>query len=90
MKLKQLFKLETVRRQVLAASYVVPDSSLCVQCGICSYNCPLNIDVRKHAWRAQPVKDSRCLNCGECIARCPRSALHFEDTHLFETEKGAN
>ena len=24
MKLKQLFKLETVRRQVLAASYVVP------------------------------------------------------------------
>jgi ferredoxin len=87
MNLKQLFKFETVRRQVLATSYIVPIPGLCVQCGICSYNCPLNIDVRRHAWLAQPVKDSRCLTCGECIARCPRAGLRFEATPLFETEK---
>ena len=84
MNLKQMFKIEIARREALATRYIVPDSGLCVQCGICSYNCPLNIDVRRHAWQGQPVKDSRCLTCGECIARCPRAALRFEATHLVE------
>jgi ferredoxin len=51
-----------------------------VQCGICSYNCPINIDVRLHALRGQPISESRCLTCGECVLRCPRGVLHFEQT----------
>ena len=28
---------------------MVPDASRCVQCGICSYNCPMAIDVRAYS-----------------------------------------
>ncbi len=81
--LKNLFQPESTRREALAAGQVVPDSSRCVQCGICSYNCPINIDVRRHAWLGEPVKHSQCLTCGECVARCPRGVLRFERTDLF-------
>jgi Fe-S-cluster-containing hydrogenase component 2 len=84
MDIKRLFKRESKRRQALTAGYVVPEQARCVQCGICSYNCPLEIDVRRHAWLGEPVKDSRCLTCGECVARCPRGALRFERSNLWE------
>ncbi len=68
----------------MVGGYVVPDSARCVQCGVCSFNCPIGIDVRRHSWEGQPVKDARCLTCGECVQRCPRGALRFERTTLFE------
>ena len=66
------------RQEALASGWLVPDSMRCVQCGICSYNCPIGIDVRQHAWLGQPVSDSHCLTCGTCVARCPRGVLVFE------------
>jgi Pyruvate/2-oxoacid:ferredoxin oxidoreductase delta subunit len=66
------------RHQVTASSWVVPEPARCVQCGICSFYCPIDIDVRRHVWRHEPVKDGHCLTCGECVARCPRSVLRFE------------
>lgn len=71
------------RYAALSEGQVVPEASRCVQCGICSYSCPINIDVRAHAWRGQPVHDSHCLTCGECITRCPRGVLRFERIELF-------
>jgi ferredoxin-type protein NapH len=69
---------------VLVEGNVVPDPDRCVQCGICSYNCPIEIDVRRHAWTGEPVQDSHCLTCGECVKRCPRNALRFARTDLFQ------
>lgn len=89
MSLRHLFIHEKTRREALVQGYVVPETSRCVQCGICSYYCPINIDVRRHAWSGEPVKDSHCLTCGECVARCPRGVLRFERTHLFEPSKRA-
>lgn len=86
MNLRGLFRIEDTRRKALVQGYVVPDTSRCVQCGICSYNCPIQIDVRRHAWTGEPVRDSACLTCGECIARCPRGVLRFERTNLFTGE----
>ncbi len=80
---KNLFKRESNRREVLAAGFVVPDSARCVQCGICSFNCPINIDVRNFAWQGRPIENSQCINCGECVTRCPRGVLRFERTSLF-------
>ena len=62
-------------------AWVVPEPSRCVQCGICSFHCPMGIDVRRHVWRGEPVKDSHCLTCGECVKRCPRGLLRFEPIH---------
>jgi len=83
MSLFDLFSPEASRHAKLSAGQVVPDPARCVQCGICSFNCPINIDVRRHAWTGQPVHNSRCLTCGECVTRCPRGALSFESTSLF-------
>lgn len=87
MKLLDFLRQDTDKHTVLASGQVVPDSSRCVQCGICSYNCPIGIDVRAHAWRGEPVINSNCLTCGECVKRCPRGVLRFEQTDLFA--KGA-
>lgn len=77
------FKRDTNKHTILATGQVVSEPMRCVQCGICSYNCPVGIDVRSHAWRGEPVKHSQCLTCGECVARCPRGVLRFEETDLF-------
>jgi len=84
MAVKNFFGVDANRRDVLAAGQVVPDSSRCVQCGICSYNCPIGIDVRAYAWRGESIKHSECLTCGECVNRCPRGVLRFRKTDLFE------
>jgi NAD-dependent dihydropyrimidine dehydrogenase PreA subunit len=55
----------------------------CVECGICSYNCPVGIDVRKHVRLEVPIADRACLTCGECVARCPRGTLRFEESSVF-------
>lgn len=79
-----LFKRDVTRRTALYSGHVVPDPARCVQCGICSFNCPIEIDVRAHVWRNESVKNSECLTCGECVARCPRGVLRFVQTDLFE------
>jgi heterodisulfide reductase subunit C len=87
MSLRNLFKQGKARRAALVSGYVVPETARCVQCGICSYNCPINIDVRRHAWEGVPVKDSHCLTCGECIERCPRGVLSFQRTNIFDEKR---
>lgn len=87
MNLTSLFKHEFTHRQVMVSGWVMPESTRCVQCGICSYHCPIGIDVRRHAWLGEPVKDSHCLTCGECVDRCPRGVLSFVNTSLFDQGK---
>ena len=74
------------RHQMLSEAQVVPDASRCVQCGICSHNCPMGIDVRGHARRGRAIHDSHCLTCSECVNRCPRGVLRFEQLALFAGE----
>ena len=83
MRLLDFLKQDTDKHTILASGQVVPDAERCVQCGICTYNCPIGIDVRAHAWRGEPVINSNCLTCGECVKRCPRGVLRFEQTDLF-------
>jgi len=84
MTLRDLLQRDRSRQITLIISQVVPEPGRCIQCGICTYYCPISIDVRRQAWLGKPVKESRCLTCGECVARCPRGVLRFERTDLFE------
>ena len=77
---RNILAFDLTRAAVLASGHVVPDSPRCVQCGICSYNCPLGLDVRAYAWAGAAISDSRCLTCGQCVGRCPRGALRFAPT----------
>jgi Fe-S oxidoreductase len=72
------FTADRDRYRTLASALVTPEPLRCVQCGVCSFNCPMGIDVRRHVWRVEPVMDSACLTCGECVRRCPRGLLRFE------------
>lgn len=72
------FRSDKAEFDALATAWVVPEPTRCVQCGICSFNCPMEIDVRRHVWLEEPVRDSHCLTCGECLRRCPRRLLRFE------------
>jgi ferredoxin len=79
----RVFRTDAKKRTALATGHVVPDAARCVQCGICSYNCPIDIDVRAYVWRDEAITNSECLTCGECVARCPRGVLRFTETDLF-------
>ncbi len=81
------WKTEGTQHQVRVSGWVTPDNARCVQCGICSYNCPIGIDVRFYAWLGKPIKDNYCLTCGECVARCPRGVLRFEQSNIFDSDK---
>ena len=83
-----MFRDNSTRREAHSTGYVVPDSTRCVQCGICSYNCPIEIDVRRHAWDGEAVNNSRCLTCGECVERCPRGVLRFARSASIELING--
>lgn len=66
------------RVRLLALGLVVAEPGRCVQCGICSHNCPMGIDVRAVGREGTAVTDRRCTLCGSCVARCPRGTLRFE------------
>lgn len=72
-----------LKRRAMVSALVVADYPRCVECGICSYNCPVGIDVRQHVRTQVPIADRACLTCGECVARCPRGTLRFEESSIF-------
>jgi ferredoxin len=74
---------DLLKRRAMVSALVVADVTRCVECGICSYNCPVGIDVRLHVRTEVPIADRACLTCGECVARCPRGTLRFEESSLF-------
>lgn len=85
---KRLLHRDKQKRRALVSAVVVAEAVRCVECGICSYNCPLGIDVRSRARRGLPVADAHCLTCGECVARCPRGTLRFEVSSVFSAGAG--
>jgi NADH-quinone oxidoreductase subunit G len=80
---RRLLHRDRQKRRALVSAVVVAEPVRCVECGICTYNCPLGIDVRTRARLGQPIADSYCLTCGECVARCPRGTLRLESSAVF-------
>jgi ferredoxin len=66
--------------------YIDSDPAKCVQCGICSYNCPIGIDVRAHVWDREPMNNTQCITCGKCVALCPRGVLQFVATDVLSKD----
>jgi len=44
----------------------------CTQCDICSYACPMGIDV------PNMHRDPECILCGKCVTACPQKRIKFE------------
>jgi len=43
------------------------DEDKCIDCGICSEKCPVNIPVDE----LEQVKSAECISCNLCVANCP-------------------
>jgi ferredoxin len=82
--LGQLFEQEVRRRQALATAIIHTEPIRCVQCGVCSYSCPMGVDVRRLVREGMPITHSYCLSCGQCVARCPRGVLSLEPSPIFD------
>jgi heterodisulfide reductase subunit C len=78
-----LLQRDKLKRRAMVSAMVVAEAVRCVECGTCTYNCPLGIDVRARVRDGLPISSSGCLTCGECVARCPRGALRFEMSPVF-------
>jgi Fe-S-cluster-containing hydrogenase component 2 len=48
---------------------VVRNEEKCINCGLCTRNCPVNIDVAN----TKEVKTAECLNCQTCVLNCPKT-----------------
>jgi len=47
---------------------VVRDENKCIDCGLCTKKCPVNIDVQ----HLKEVKSSECISCQTCVLNCPK------------------
>lgn len=52
--------------------HISVDAKECVHCNVCSYECPMGIDV------ANMHRDPECILCGKCVTACPNELITFE------------
>lgn len=52
------------------------DSAKCIDCGLCTTNCPMSIDVHACVKKGS-VKTSDCILCGECADNCKQKVLRY-------------
>lgn len=58
----------------------------CINCGKCSKQCPMSIDV-KEVMKSGVIKTAECINCGACVDSCPKKALHYTFKNIKEVKK---
>ncbi|WP_411679985.1 4Fe-4S binding protein [Clostridium thailandense] len=59
----------------LSPGKITRNENTCVNCGLCTKNCPVNIKVSE----MKTIKSAECLNCQSCILSCPmKDTLKFK------------
>lgn len=52
------------------------ESKKCVQCKLCSKNCPMSLSVNEMV-SDNLMKNNECILCGNCIDSCPNKVIHY-------------
>ena len=55
---------------------LVADTARCKECGTCTKECPMSIDVQARV-AAGRMEDSECSLCGSCADACPNSVIRY-------------
>lgn len=52
------------------------DSAKCKQCGTCTFECPMSIDV-KGMVASGSMEHAECVLCGTCVDTCPNHVIRY-------------
>ncbi len=58
------------------ALHLTAKNDRCIDCRICSRNCPMSLDVNNMV-RLQKMENSECILCGCCVDHCPERAIRY-------------
>ena len=47
------------------------DERVCIRCGACENNCPMQVEVLRN------INSAECIRCGRCSRGCPAGAIHY-------------
>ncbi|MDO4618507.1 MAG: 4Fe-4S dicluster domain-containing protein [Clostridia bacterium] len=80
---------------VTSVSDIFPELDTCIECGLCTRNCPIGIDVKDcvSALKNGDIKTSadnsfECVMCGACQSVCPVNIRIFEALELSRRMNG--
>lgn len=59
----------------IALIKIKPNGTKCIECGKCSKNCPMDVDVMSFISKGESVTSSECILCGACKPICPVQAI---------------
>ena len=60
----------------LPALQLEANKNTCVNCKICSKNCPMSLDVNAMVQNGS-MENSECILCGVCVDNCPKTAIKY-------------
>lgn len=52
-----------------------PSGKQCIECGLCTKNCPMDVDVMAYIKASKRVNDTECILCQNCKQNCPTGAI---------------
>ena len=58
------------------------DSNLCVACGTCIKECPLQI-IKINRDIVAEVDTPKCVGCGKCAKACPASIIEIKQMEVI-------
>ena len=67
-KIRNFFRWPALRLKV--------DEEKCVDCKLCTKNCPMSLDVMGMVHR-RDMENSECILCGTCVGICPKDVLRY-------------
>ena len=68
------------------AVYKIRKVGNCSQCGTCTQNCPIGIDVSFEINNFNKVVNTNCTNCMLCTDGCPTSAIKYAFTNPLKED----
>lgn len=69
MKIRNILHLPGLRMAV--------DQSKCIDCKLCTKNCPMGLDVH-HMVKDNHIDEYECSMCGECVDHCPKKVISYK------------
>ena len=58
--------------------YKIKKNSKCVNCNLCTKECPMNIDVNRQTFELGKIKSGECIDCFRCVNSCNSKALYTD------------